>query len=149
MSEKKVPVVSMDTMRFSFDKEVAPALSIRSGDEAVFMTEDANVSKITEDTDIYDDFQKLLEVGGGCNPISGPVYIEGAKKGDYIAVEILSVKAGEERGGGNTALYPDLAPFRALFPFRTTLNPGRKSVKSTATREFSGSIKATGSSGST
>lgn len=101
-------VVPMESMKFSFDKEIEPTLHIQSGEEVVFFTEDANVSLITEESHIWDDFQKLYAAGNGCNPVSGPVYIDGARKGDYLAVEILSVKAGEERNGGYTALYPGL-----------------------------------------
>ncbi len=126
MSEKNIPVVPMQTMQFSFDKQVAPVLTIHSGDEVIFMTEDANVSKITQESDVYDDFQKLLEAGGGCNPISGPVYVAEAKKGDYLAVEILSVKAGEERGGGYTALYPGLGALSSPFSIQDDLEPRTK-----------------------
>ena len=108
MSEKNVPIIGMETKQFFFDRDVAPAAHIQSGDEVIFFTEDANVSLITKEEDIWNDFSKLYEAGGGCNPVSGPVYVDGAKKGDFLAVEILDVKAGEERGGGYSSLYPGL-----------------------------------------
>ncbi len=100
--------ISIDTKKFAFDRLAEPVAYVQPGDELIFFTEDANVSLITQEEHIWDDFQKLYAAGKGCNPVSGPVYIKGAKKGDYIAVEILKVKAGEERNGGYTSLYPKL-----------------------------------------
>ncbi len=100
--------VSMDTKKFFFDNMIEPAVHAHEGDEIIFFTEDANVSNILKEEDVWNDFPKLLEAGGGCNPVSGPVYIEEAKKGDFIAVEILDVIAGEERNGGYSSLYAGL-----------------------------------------
>ena len=108
MERKSPVVVGMDTKTFYYDKDNEPAAYIKSGDEVIFFSEDANVSLITEESHIWNDFQKLVAAGGGCNPVTGPVYVEGAKAGGCIAVEILDVKAGEERGGGYSSLYPGL-----------------------------------------
>ena len=89
MSQKKPTIVSMDTKKFFFDREAEPAVHVQSGDEVIFFTEDANVSLITEESHIWNEFSKLYAAGNGCNPVSGPVYVDGAKKGDYLAVEIL------------------------------------------------------------
>ncbi len=105
MSAKRY-IVPMETMKFSFDKNAQPAVTVNPGDEITFYTEDANVSYITKESDIVWDFDKMYRECGGCNPISGPVYVAGAKRGGYLAVEILSVNAGGERGGGYSAVYP-------------------------------------------
>lgn len=100
--------IGMEHKKFAFDREIAPVASIRSGDRVIFETEDANVSLITKETDIYAEFPKLYALGGGCNPVTGPVYVKGAKAGDCLSVEILRVVPGFLRGGGYTSIYSGL-----------------------------------------
>lgn len=106
MGKENVKIISMDTKKFAFDRLAEPVCRAHSGEELIFFTEDANVSYITKESDIVTDFDKMYTKCGGCNPISGPVYIEEAKKGDFLAVDILYVRAGEERKGGYSAIYP-------------------------------------------
>lgn len=106
MNNDHAIIVPMETYKFAFDRLAEPAVTARSGDTLIFFTEDANVSYITKESDVVTDFDKMYTACGGCNPISGPVYIEDAKKGDYLAVDILDVKPGEERGGGYSSIYP-------------------------------------------
>ncbi len=127
--EKKPLVVKMDTKKFYFDKDIKPEAHVQSGDEIVFFTEDANVSLITKEEHIWHQFSKLYEAGGGCNPISGPVYVDGAKKGDYLAVEILDVIAGEERGGGYSSLYPGLGALSSAATIQEPLEARTKICK--------------------
>ena len=82
MNNDHAIIVPMETYKFAFDRLAKPAVTARSGDTLVFFTEDANVSYITRESDVVTDFDKMYTTCGGCNPISGPVYIEDAKKGD-------------------------------------------------------------------
>lgn len=119
-------VLPMKNLHFYFDKQINPILTVASGDEITFFTEDANVSYITKETDIVTDWEKMFEECGGCNPMTGPVYIEGVKKGDYIAVDILSVKAGEERKGGYSAHYPAFGALCADYSIQEPLEARTK-----------------------
>lgn len=100
--------IGMDHSHFYFDKAIAPAATVRSGDRVVLHTEDANVSCIAKESDLFADFDQLLTLAGGCNPVTGPIYVEGAKPGDSLAVDILDIKPAFWRGVGYTALYANL-----------------------------------------
>ena len=86
--------LGMEHRKFAFDKDLPPAATIRSGDTVILETEDANCSLITRETDLWPEFKKIYETAGGCNPVTGPIYVEGAKEGDNLAVEIKRVVPG-------------------------------------------------------
>ena len=88
----------MEHRKFAFDKEMEPAASIESGDSVVLETEDANCSPITKETDLWPEFKVIYETAGGCNPVTGPIYVNGAKPGDSLAVTINRVVPGFARG---------------------------------------------------
>ena len=95
--------LGMEHKKFAYDKEQAPAAHIESGDIVVMETEDANCSHFLKDTDLWT-FKDVYQDAGGCNPIDGPVYVEGAKAGDFLKVDLLSVTPGFLRNGGYTSV---------------------------------------------
>ena len=105
---KDTLVIGMEHKKFAFDRNIEPVAAIHSGDRVIFETEDANVSLITKESDIWAEFPKLYDKGGGCNPVTGPVYVEGAKPGDCLSVDILRVVPGFIRKGGYTSIYSGL-----------------------------------------
>ncbi len=100
--------VTMDQTHFYFDKTLAPAARVTTGDHIFLETEDANGGFIATDDDLYADFAKLLAVAGGCNPITGPIYVEGANPGDFLAVDIIDIKPAYWKDEGYPALYSNL-----------------------------------------
>jgi amidase len=65
-----------------------PVLRVNPGDTVIVETQDAFEGKIlTEDTMP----SEVLEVPF-LNPQTGPIYVEGAKKGDALAVKIHAIK---------------------------------------------------------
>jgi amidase len=104
----KIKTIRMEHMKFAFDWKIPPVASIKSGERMIFETEDANVSLITKENDLYTEFSKLYELGGGCNPVTGPIYVEGANPGDNLSVEILRIVPGFIRGGGYTSVFSGL-----------------------------------------
>jgi len=95
--------LGMDVKKFAYDKEQEPVARIESGDTVIMETEDANVSHFLKDTDLWV-FKDVYEDAGGCNPIDGPVYVEGAKKGDFLKVDLIDVIPGFARNGGYTSV---------------------------------------------
>lgn len=96
--------LGMEHKQFSYEKKTAPAAVIQSGDIVIFDTEDANCGLIRKETDVWSKFEEIYEAAGGCNPVTGPVYVEGAKEGDCLSVEILEVVPGSWLGGGYTSI---------------------------------------------
>jgi amidase len=79
-----------------------PVLRVNPGDTVIVETQDAFEGKIlTEDTMP----SEVLEVPF-LNPQTGPIYVEGAKKGDALAVKIHAIKPRGPQPRGTTCLVP-------------------------------------------
>lgn len=79
-----------------------PVLHVRPGDTVVVETHDAFEGKIvSEDTKP----SEVLKVPF-LNPQSGPIYVEGAEKGDALAVKIHSIRPRGPQPRGTTCLVP-------------------------------------------
>lgn len=78
------------TTRYSyvFSPYAEPIASVRPGEVLDVFTEDAFESRIQSESDLPTkvlDFPKV-------NPQTGPIYVEGAEKGDTLLVEILEIE---------------------------------------------------------
>jgi len=80
-----------------------PVLRIKPGDVVVAETQDAFEGKITKESDSP---SKLLNVPF-LNPQCGPIAVEGAEKGDVLAVHIHSIVPRGKQPVGTTALIPE------------------------------------------
>jgi acetamidase/formamidase len=80
-----------------------PVLKIRPGDIVIAETQDAFEGKIKKETDSP---AALLNVPF-LNPQCGPIAVEGAEKGDVLAVYIHSIKPRGPQPVGTTALIPE------------------------------------------
>lgn len=70
-----------------------PVLSIKSGDIVVIETQDAFGGKLKNENTKPSDVEKLPFV----NPVNGPIYIDGAKRGDTLKITIeLILPKGEQ-----------------------------------------------------
>lgn len=79
-----------------------PVLHVKPGDTIVVETHDAFGGKmVSEDTKP----SEVLKVPF-LNPQSGPIYVEGAEKGDALAVKIHSIKPRGPQPRGTTCLVP-------------------------------------------
>lgn len=68
------------------DKQNKPAAYCKDGDVVLFETRDCYDGSLTSEERPYGDTNDHLE-----NPSTGPLYIEGAKAGDVLKVEILDI----------------------------------------------------------
>ena len=94
--------VPEDQVHYLWDEGNEPTLRIESGDEISVETREVSDGQITPEstTEVLGelDMSRLY-------PLVGPVYVEGAERGDTLKVEILSI---ETRGWGWTAILPGL-----------------------------------------
>ena len=101
----KTVYLGMDTSKSFYDPQIEPAVYIDPGDTVVCESEDANWSHLLKEEDVWDHCGELKEAcGGGSDPVCGPIYVNGAKEGDFLAVELLKVEAGCFRNGGYTSI---------------------------------------------
>jgi amidase len=84
-------ITEIRTTRYSyvFSPYAEPIASVRPGETLDIYTEDAFESRVQSTSDLP---TKVLEFPK-VNPQTGPIYVEGAEKGDTLAVEILEIEA--------------------------------------------------------
>ncbi|UCF96241.1 MAG: acetamidase/formamidase family protein [Spirochaetaceae bacterium] len=119
--QNDIPIVKRNLREFYFAGDIEPVISIRSGQTIIVETEDANAGLIQTENDVYSDFSKLFEKAGGCNPVTGPIYVEDASPGDCLVVKLESITV-EQRG--YTSIFPTLGALQSSY----TLQPSHGSV---------------------
>lgn len=83
--------VSHEHCIFSFSKDNRPVLFVKDGDEVELETSDCFFNQIRTNDDRLEamDWDKI-------NPATGPIYVEGAQKGDVLEVEIKKIEIAEK-----------------------------------------------------
>ena len=88
---------------FVYGPYVQPVLKIRPGDRVEAETLDAFGGAVRSEADLPTAVLNMPFV----NPQNGPIAVEGAKKGDVLAVHILDIKPRGPQPAGTTALIPE------------------------------------------
>ena len=83
--------VTRDKLFFAFEPQLNPAVRVRQGEEVLLETHDCFEGQIQRPQDLVDKLD-----WNHVNPATGPVYIEGAKPGDILRVDLLEVKVGRQ-----------------------------------------------------
>lgn len=95
---------------FGWNNAFEPALRVGAGETVVFEVVDASGGQLTKTSTTKDvaalDFARV-------NPVTGPVYVEGAQPGDALVVEIIDF---EGSGWGWTAIIPGFGLLADDFP---------------------------------
>src|SRR5215217_4755632 len=85
---------------FGWDRANAPILSVAPGEEVTFETVDSSGGQLSRASTLADlvrlDFGKV-------NPVTGPVFVDGAEPGDALKVTVLGFRPS---GWGWTANIP-------------------------------------------
>ena len=100
--------------------DVPPALEINSGDAITFQTLDCFSGVVKKETDCFPSYAESMKVLPGWNPITGPVYINGAKPGDCLSIEILKIDLDTQ---GVTSYVPKLGMFASGYQLTDDLAP--------------------------
>lgn len=87
---------------FSFSKDHEPIDTVKVGEELIFKTLDCFANQLQTEDDLVTliDFSKV-------NPATGPVFVEGAKPGDLLKVDILDIEVADR---GIITTIPDVGP---------------------------------------
>jgi formamidase len=89
---------------------VKPVARVKPGQEFVLETRDG----LDSDLDFNSTPEDVAAVNlNRCHPLTGPVYIEGAKRGDAIAVTVVDIAPDDF---GSTTIVPGFGFLRDLFP---------------------------------
>jgi len=77
---------------YGFSPYVEPVATVRPGDRVVIHTDDALGSRISSESDLP---SKAL-AGVSPNPLTGPIFVEGAEPGDTLAVHIEDIEPARD-----------------------------------------------------
>lgn len=102
--------LNREQSRFSWSSEHEPAVVVGSGEEVHIEIVDASGGQITTTSDKSEISQLNF---ARINPITGPVYVEGAHPGDVLQVDILNIEPSNQ---GWTALIPGFGLLAEEFP---------------------------------
>ena len=95
---------------FGWDNANPPALTVAPGETVEVETAEASGGQLTPRSTVADiaalDFEKI-------NPVTGPLFIDGAEPGDAVKVTLLSF---DQSGWGWTALIPGFGLLADQFP---------------------------------
>jgi len=83
--------VTRDKLFFAFGPELNPAIRVNQGDDIWLETHDCFEGQIQRPQDLVDKLD-----WNHVNPATGPVYIDGAKPGDILRVDLLKVNVGQQ-----------------------------------------------------
>ena len=110
MAARSIHDVRADAFEYAWDNSVEPALEIESGEAVQLHVRDASDEQIgpgSSATDVLElDFSHI-------NPVSGPVFVKGARPGDTLAVELLEFAPPD---WGWTAIIPGFGLLADEFP---------------------------------
>lgn len=102
--------IHRDRHHFGWNNANEPVLRVSPGETVAFEVVDASGGQLTRSSTVGDvarlDFARV-------NPVTGPVYVEGAAAGDALLVEILDF---EGSGWGWTAIIPGFGLLAEDFP---------------------------------
>jgi acetamidase/formamidase len=92
--------VSRDRSHFGWDNSIDPVLEVDPGDDIELEVRDASGGQLDRSSDAATvgalDFARV-------NPVTGPVFVKGARPGDVLAIDILELRP---RDWGWTAIIP-------------------------------------------
>jgi acetamidase/formamidase len=110
MDAVSIHEVGPDAFNYVWDNALAPALEIESGETVELHVRDASDEQIGRHSEAEDvaklDFSHV-------NPVSGPVYVKGARPGDVLAVELVEFRPPE---WGWTAIIPGFGLLADEYP---------------------------------
>lgn len=103
LSEHSITEESQGTYHYVYGPYVDPVLTVDPGAVVTVETHDAFEGKIKHETDSPSEILNFPYL----NPQNGPIYINGAEKGDCIAVYIKSMKPRGPQPVGTTVIMPE------------------------------------------
>ena len=87
--------ITRDKISYFFTADAEPVLSIRPPETVIVETQDSTSGILEKESDILPSTDELTKMGiGGINPVTGPIFVEGADPGDCLVVDIREIKCG-------------------------------------------------------
>ncbi len=110
MSAGSIHDLHREAFDYVWDNSLEPALEVASGEDVLLHVRDASDEQIHERSGVEDvsklDFAHV-------NPVSGPIFVKGARPGDTLEVELLEFRPS---GWGWTAIIPGFGLLADEYP---------------------------------
>jgi amidase len=104
--------LTRDLLQVTFDRRIDPVATVQPGETFVVECEDARGGRTrTPETTTTEYLLDMQRRGWYGNPVTGPIYVEGARPGDTLAVEILDMTVDTL---GWIPIWPHLFHFEGL-----------------------------------
>lgn len=97
--------LTRDQVTLFFDPEEAPIAEVASGLRFVVETADSLCGIVKDQVPRGMHIGEVIERVGGACPVTGPVYVQGARPGDVLQVDIHRVDANPARGHAWTGIF--------------------------------------------
>jgi amidase len=98
--------VSKDSVHYFFDSAQQPAARAQKGDTVVFECIDCYANQITSNETAFAALNMVTN-----NPLTGPLYVEGACAGDILKIKVIDIKIADKgvmTARKNAGLYMEL-----------------------------------------
>jgi amidase len=118
--------VSRDKISYFVGADVAPAVEVDDGATVVFETVDCFSGKVKTHEDCFSSYADSLKVLRGWNPITGPIFVKGAHRGDFLRIEILNIELPDI---GVTSYVPKLGMLSSPWQLGDDLKPDTRVCK--------------------
>jgi len=106
--------LSKEKLQYTLSPFHKPTLTIKPGETIIVQTEDAFSGTIKTERDLRDKTRMPFS-----NPVTGPIYVEGAERGDALVVEIKEISSTSDYG--ITYFEPSLGKLLGTTPFAKLL----------------------------
>ena len=102
-AQHSITIADQGAFHYVYGPYVDPVLTVAPGAVVTVETHDAFEGKITSEDDVPSQILNFPFL----NPQTGPIFVEGAEKGDALAVRILSIVPRGAQPVGTTCLIPE------------------------------------------
>ena len=105
--------ICRDKLAVLFDQRLKPVASVKPGEIFIVETEDDRGGRTRTPATTTPEFLLAMRAEGwNGNPVTGPIFIEGANAGDTLAVHILHIKCDSV---GQVGYWPDMFRLHEFF----------------------------------
>jgi len=84
-------IIPRNHVFFAFGPDLTPAASVQQGEEVLLETHDCFEGQIQTTSDLVDALD-----WAHVNPATGPLFINGAKPGDVLRIDLLDIQVGQQ-----------------------------------------------------
>jgi len=118
-----------DAYTYEFNKASPPLIRVEQGEQFAVETEDALSGRIKSEVDlpVPSHMKELYSVQPNKgNPVAGPIYVEGAEKGDVLVVNIHDIKPREQ---GASVIIPGFGALKDSYEWAECRGPFSKILR--------------------